>query len=82
MKAITKLFTEHPGTVNENYFEHMGQALYFFVHFFAAAFAALIHAFLPFLCVKTGSNIVNHLHERMVTNRVRKPGPVKSPAEA
>jgi len=73
MKRIAKLFTEHPNSVNETYFEHMGQALYFFAHFFTAALAAFVHAFLPFLCIKTGSNIITHLHDRMVANRVRKP---------
>ena len=34
-----------------------------------AALAALVHAVLPFLCVKTASTLITGLHGRMVTHR-------------
>jgi hypothetical protein len=64
-------FTDHPSDVGEGYFEHMGQALSFAIPMFFGAFACLVHAIFPFLCLKTGSGIVTTLHVRMVTQRVK-----------
>ncbi|MBT3661456.1 MAG: hypothetical protein HOA30_08860 [Rhodospirillaceae bacterium] len=66
---IKRLFTEHPASVNETYFQHMGMAMGFAVRMFVGALAGLIHAVFPFLCVKTGSGIISTLHHRMVTHR-------------
>jgi Family of unknown function (DUF6356) len=62
---ITDLFTDHPTTAGESYTEHMRAALSFAGPLATAAGAALVHAFLPFLCVRTASLTVNKLHERM-----------------
>lgn len=70
---MTNLFTKHPTTVGEGYFEHMGQAFSFSAAMFVGAFACAIHGLAPFLFLKTGSNIIRRLHTRMVTHRV-KPG--------
>lgn len=64
-------FTDHPETVGETYLEHMGTALSFARTMFGAALACAVHAFLPFLFVKTGSVAITRLHERMVVNRSR-----------
>ncbi|MBB2973587.1 DUF6356 family protein [Mesorhizobium sp. RMAD-H1] len=61
---ITRLFTDHPASVDETYFEHMAFAAGFSVKLFAAAFAAMIHAVLPFLFEKTASGIIRTLYER------------------
>lgn len=66
---MARLFTEHPASVDETYGEHMVMALSFAWPLFKAAAAALIHAFLPFLFVTTGSETIAALHDRMVTNR-------------
>ncbi len=68
---MKNLFTDHPSSVGEGYFEHMGQATSFALPLFVAAFACLMHAFLPFLFEKTGSRIITGLYDRMVANRVR-----------
>jgi uncharacterized protein DUF6356 len=75
-----RLFTEHPDAVGESYVEHMHVALSFAGPLLKAGMAALVHAFLPFLCVTTASAVVKRLHARMV-NRVpkqpiRRDGPV------
>lgn len=62
---ITRLFSAHPATVGETYFEHMRFAAGFAGSLFAAAFAATIHAVLPFLFEKTAGNIITRLHHRM-----------------
>lgn len=69
---IKRLFNEHPESVGETYFEHLLMAGGFFVQMFAGALACLAHALLPFLFVKTGSNIINSLHRQMVTHRDRR----------
>lgn len=66
-----KLFVDHPKSVDEGYFEHMGVALSFAGHMFLASLACFVHAFVPGLCVRTGSNAIRGLHTRMVTNRHR-----------
>jgi hypothetical protein len=75
------LFTDHPSSVDESYFEHMQASLGFAVSLFAAALAALVHAFLPFLFVRTGSTIILRLYEAMVFHRTRKRIPETSQAE-
>ena len=69
--GLKRLFTEHPDDVGETYVEHMGVALSFAGPLARAAGAALVHAFLPFLCVTTASRTVKQLHARMV-NRIPK----------
>ena len=61
---IATFFTAHPASVDETYFEHMAFAGRFAFRLFLAAFAALVHAFLPFLFEKTASTVVRELHER------------------
>jgi Family of unknown function (DUF6356) len=66
---LNRLFTEHPKSVGESYFEHMGVALSFAGPLLTAGLAALVHAALPFLCVTTASGTVKQLHARMVNRR-------------
>ena len=68
---LRRLFTEHPASVDETYLEHMGAATSFGTHMILAGLACLVHAVLPFLFIKTGSQAISTLHERMVTKRRR-----------
>lgn len=61
---LAKLFLDHPAAVNETYFGHMMFAGWFASKLFMAGFAALIHAFLPFLFETTASRIIRELYER------------------
>jgi len=70
-----KLFTDHPASVGESYGEHLVMASGFGLRMVAGGIACLLHGLLPFLFVKTGSMQIAVLHERMVTNRRRKPLP-------
>ena len=65
------IFTDHPRSVGENYFEHLENASHFGTRMIAAGFACLLHGIFPFLFVTTGSKTVRHLHERMITHRSR-----------
>ena len=62
-------FTQHPASVNESYFQHMKTALGFLMRFSYGAFAALVHAFFPFLFEKAGSELIEELHEKMIAKR-------------
>ena len=64
MNRVAKLFTTHPASVDESYFEHMVFAGKFSGRLFVAAFAALVHAVLPFLFETTASRIIRQLYER------------------
>lgn len=68
---LRQLFTDHPATVGETYWQHLGAAWGFSWRLMAASLACLIHALLPFLFVRTGSRAITELHDRMVVNRQR-----------
>lgn len=68
---IKNAFTEHPASVGESYFEHMGTALYFSVRMMGAGIACFIHSIFPFLFVCTGRECIAELNERMVLHRCK-----------
>jgi hypothetical protein len=76
---LIRLFTEHPESVGETYFEHVGIAFSFSMKMFFGAMVCLVHAVLPFLFVKTGSELITELHDRMVTNRSPKEDKASGP---
>jgi hypothetical protein len=67
--SLMRAFTEHPTSVGESYGEHMGRALCFGARMVFAGFACLVHAVLPFLFVRTGSQAIAELNERMILKR-------------
>jgi len=77
-----QLFTRHPATVGETYGEHFVSAMGFSIRMLLGGLACLVHAVLPFLFVKTGSDIIRVLHDRMVVNRHRNPAPDAGAAES
>ena len=66
---VKRLFTEHPNSVGETYIEHLRSACRFGFSMLVGGAACLIHAALPFLCVRTGSDCVADLHFRMTARR-------------
>ena len=64
-----KLFTEHPKSVGENYFQHMASAAAFSGQMFTGALCCLLHALFPFLFERKASGIIVELNDRMVANR-------------
>lgn len=65
-----RLFTEHPGSVGETYGEHLVQASYFGGRMILAGLACMLHALLPFLCVRTGSQAIEELNAKMLARRM------------
>jgi hypothetical protein len=74
---LSKLFTDHPASVDETYFGHMAFAAWFSSRLFIAGGAALVHAFLPFLCETTASRIVRELYERTSNRKPHHAGPAE-----
>lgn len=66
---MLKLFTEHPASVGETYFEHFIVASTFFAKLFIASVVCLVHAFLPFMFEKTGSGMIAKMYNDMVAHR-------------
>lgn len=64
-----RLFIDHPRSVGESYLEHQRHAFGFGVALLGAALACLVHAIVPGLFVRTGSEAITRLHDRMVVNR-------------
>lgn len=63
-------FREHPASVGETYGEHFVVASGFGLTMLAAGLACLLHAIVPFLFVRTGSDAITALYRRMVSHRV------------
>lgn len=65
------IFTEHPRSVGETYFEHMQVAWSFGLPLVLAGLGCLVHGILPFLCKATGSKAILGQHARLVAARGR-----------
>ena len=66
---IRRLFLDHPASVGETYPEHFGVAARFGARMLLGGAGALVHAVLPFACVRTGSQTVAALHRELVAKR-------------
>jgi hypothetical protein len=64
-------FTDHPASVGETYLEHLHSAWGFSGSMITAGMACFLHGLLPFLFVRTASQTIASLHDRMVLNRER-----------
>jgi hypothetical protein len=72
-----KLFTKHPSSVGETYFEHCLFALSAGIHLLKGGLACIIHAFFPFLFETTGSlaakkllvNVAERQQKSMLRNK-------------
>ena len=71
---MRNLFKDHPASVGESYFQHMGAAIGFAARLFGASLACFVHGFLPFLFTRTGSSVVKRLHNDMIAARKREVG--------
>jgi len=68
---IRRLFLNHPASVNESYGEHFRVAAGFGWTMLIGALGAFVHALVPALCQRTGSNTVKRLHLRLVKDPQR-----------
>ena len=75
MRIWNRLFTEHPASVDETYWQHCGQAMGFGLRMIWGGILCLVHALIPGAFTTRGSEMICELHERMVTNRRRAAAP-------
>jgi len=61
---IARIFLNHPASVDESFGQHFLFATKFSLKLFAAAGAALVHAFIPCLFEKTASKIIAELYAK------------------
>jgi hypothetical protein len=74
--SLQRLFSEHPASVGETYWQHLLRASWFGSRMMLAAGACFVHAIFPFLFVKTGSTAITELHTAMLAGRRVAPSPV------
>jgi hypothetical protein len=74
-----RLLTEHPASVGETYFEHLGFASRFGGTMILGGLACVVHGVLPFLCTTSGSRRVRALHDKLQRDPGRR-RPVTAPA--
>jgi len=60
-----RIFLDHPASVDESYGEHFRVAAGFGWAMLLGALGAFVHALVPALCQRTGSNTVKTLHKRL-----------------
>lgn len=69
IRTWTRIFVDHPQSVDETYFEHLRFAGWFASRLLAAGGAALIHALVPCLFEKTASRMICQMHEHLKRHR-------------
>ena len=67
IRAFTRIFIDHPQSVDETYFEHMCFASWFATRLLMAGGAALVHAVIPCLFEKTASCMISQMHARLTS---------------
>ena len=66
-----RIFLDHPASVDESYSEHFRVAAGFGWAMLLGALGAFVHALVPALCQRTGSNTVKTLHKRLTRDPQR-----------
>ncbi len=61
---ISRVFLDHPRSVDESYFEHMAFAGKFGLKLFAAGCCAMVHAVIPCGFEKTASRMIAEMYAK------------------
>ncbi len=69
MSFWQRLFTEHPASVNETYFQHFANSARFGLRMIGGGLVCFVHALLPGVFCTKASSTIRDLHESMLTNR-------------
>jgi len=75
MSTLRQLFTDHPATVNETYWQHFASAAGFGLRMIWGGIICLVHALIPGVFCTTASEMIGELHDRMIINRRRPVNP-------
>lgn len=71
MNPFRRLFTEHPASVHEGYWQHFANAMGFGLRMVWGGIVCMIHALIPGVYCTKASEMIGELHDRMVVNRRR-----------
>lgn len=63
---MSNIFTKHPHSIGESYFQHFKFAFSFGVRLLLGGLACIMHAFFPFIFQKTGSNVLLKLTQHFI----------------
>ncbi|WP_417320516.1 DUF6356 family protein [Erythrobacter aureus] len=63
------IFTDHPHSIGESYFEHFVSASRFGARLIGAGLACIVHGVFPFWCKTTGSKAIRQLSADMIHGR-------------
>jgi hypothetical protein len=66
---LHRLFTDHPESIGETYGEHLVRATVFGGRMVVAGLACMLHALLPFVFVRTGSEAIEELNAQMLATK-------------
>lgn len=64
-RLMQQIFTNHPRSVDETYFQHMRFAGWFGSRLLLAGGAAMVHAVIPCMFEKTASRMIGEMHARL-----------------
>lgn len=66
-----KLFTKHPHSIGESYWQHMGFALSFGGQLLMGGMICLVHAIFPFMFKDTGGKVLLDMATRFISRMPR-----------
>lgn len=69
---LQALFTEHPASINESYFQHFRHAMRYAGILGVTAAAAALHALIPCLCESTARQKIAALNEELTSRSAPK----------
>ena len=78
MNQVKKLFTDHPHSMDETYFEHLICAAGYGLRMIFAGFAAIIHSIFPFIFETTASDLAREITGDVQARNNDSSGPKKA----
>jgi hypothetical protein len=70
---FVRLFVDHPRSVGEGYFQHMGASFRVARQLIVAGSKCIVHGFVPGLCTTAGSDAIMTLHREVSPRRFDQP---------
>lgn len=63
--VLHSIFIKHPEEQNMTYFEHLKHAFSYGIDSLCCSIIFIVHGFIPYLFEKTGSTMIQNLHDRL-----------------
>ncbi len=64
---MKNIFTDHPHSIGETYFEHLCFAFKFGAQMMIGGFACILHSIFPFLCKTTASDYLLKMTQEFIS---------------